>query len=278
MAFSRSPTTTRARPIAGAWMAGYWQTHRSGWAPEDFGEEWDCVICRDCIELNQDDQPMDRPMGALWAFRTLGQASARRYHVTKTHPSWMHFKGLVELGLPRAVFLRLRSRVGGSSAHDRTRVRFALVSTSCRRAIRHMRRSSTGCCAISIPGTTAWSRREVPAPPARANCRAGATIFRRLPRLTRGYRMGLRIWRERVNFGVGVMVRAKAIAGILAPGEVRRRGRVYRRTRDPGFSGGVSRQPPDRGRASTPTCSISTGTWSCTCSGHTSSRVSSRCC
>lgn len=35
------------------------------------------------------------------------------------------------------------------------------------------------------------------------------------PRLTRGYRMGLRLWRERVNFGVGVMVRARAIAGIL---------------------------------------------------------------
>jgi glycosyltransferase involved in cell wall biosynthesis len=35
------------------------------------------------------------------------------------------------------------------------------------------------------------------------------------PRMTRGYRMGLRLWRERVNFGVGVMVRARAIARIL---------------------------------------------------------------
>ena len=35
------------------------------------------------------------------------------------------------------------------------------------------------------------------------------------PRLTRGYRMGLRLWRERVNFGVGVIVRARAIARIL---------------------------------------------------------------
>jgi glycosyltransferase involved in cell wall biosynthesis len=36
-----------------------------------------------------------------------------------------------------------------------------------------------------------------------------------VPRLTRGYRMGLRLWRERLNFGVGVIVRARAIARIL---------------------------------------------------------------
>jgi glycosyltransferase involved in cell wall biosynthesis len=35
------------------------------------------------------------------------------------------------------------------------------------------------------------------------------------PRLTRGYRLGLRLWRERVNFVVGVIARARAIARIL---------------------------------------------------------------
>jgi glycosyltransferase involved in cell wall biosynthesis len=35
------------------------------------------------------------------------------------------------------------------------------------------------------------------------------------PRLTRGYRMGLRSWRERVNFGVGVIARARGIVRIL---------------------------------------------------------------
>lgn len=35
------------------------------------------------------------------------------------------------------------------------------------------------------------------------------------PRLTRGYRFGLRWWRERVNFGVGVTARAWTIARIL---------------------------------------------------------------
>ena len=35
------------------------------------------------------------------------------------------------------------------------------------------------------------------------------------PRLTRGYRMGLRLWRERLNFVVGVIARTRAIARIL---------------------------------------------------------------
>jgi Methyltransferase domain len=91
---------------------GYWQTHRSGWAPDDFGEEWDVVICRDCIVLNQENQPMDQPMAALWAFRTLRAASARRYRVMKDPSAWGYFKGLLEQGLPRAVFTRLRSAWG----------------------------------------------------------------------------------------------------------------------------------------------------------------------
>ena len=88
---------------------GYWQTHRSGWAPEDFGQEWDVVICPDFIELNQDNQPMDKPMGALWAFRTLGPASGRRYHVMKDPAAWLYFTGLLKQGLPRALFTRLQS-------------------------------------------------------------------------------------------------------------------------------------------------------------------------
>jgi glycosyltransferase involved in cell wall biosynthesis len=36
-----------------------------------------------------------------------------------------------------------------------------------------------------------------------------------VPRLTRGYRMGLRLWRERLNFGVGTILRARTIARIL---------------------------------------------------------------
>lgn len=91
---------------------GYWQTHRSGWAPEDFGDEWDVVICRDCILLDQDNTPMDHPMPALWAFRTLGRPSGRRSHVLDDPSVWVYFKGLLERGLPRAVHVRLQSAWG----------------------------------------------------------------------------------------------------------------------------------------------------------------------
>jgi hypothetical protein len=91
---------------------GYWQTHRSGWTPEDFGEGWDFVICPDWILLNENNQPMDEPMAALWAFRNLGPAAGRRYHVMK-HPSvWAYFKGLLAQALPHAVFARLQSAWG----------------------------------------------------------------------------------------------------------------------------------------------------------------------
>ena len=88
---------------------GYWQTHRSGWAPEDFGEGWDVVICPDFLELNQENQPMDRPMGALWALRTLNPAAGRRCHVIADPSAWPYFKGLLGQILPRAVFTRLQS-------------------------------------------------------------------------------------------------------------------------------------------------------------------------
>jgi hypothetical protein len=91
---------------------GYWQTHRSGWAPEDFGDDWEFVISPDFIVLNQDNQPMDTPMAAMWALRTLGAASARRRHAITDPSVWAYFKGLLAQGLPRAVFTRLRAAWG----------------------------------------------------------------------------------------------------------------------------------------------------------------------
>ena len=91
---------------------GYWQTHRSGWLPEDFGEAWDIVICTDGILLNQDNQPMDRPLPSMWAIRTLGPASPPRYHVVTDPSVWSYSKGLLEHVLPRAVFTRLKSMWG----------------------------------------------------------------------------------------------------------------------------------------------------------------------
>jgi Methyltransferase domain len=52
-----------------AWgMEGvYWQTHRSGWTPDDFSEDWHIVACSDFHTVNEDQVPLDEPFGAFWA-------------------------------------------------------------------------------------------------------------------------------------------------------------------------------------------------------------------
>src|SRR5260221_2159998 len=75
---------------------GSWQTHRSGWDPEDFGERWDFVISPDGIVLNEDNQLLEKPMGAIWAFRNLSTGARRRYRVMEDESAWAHFNGLLE--------------------------------------------------------------------------------------------------------------------------------------------------------------------------------------
>jgi hypothetical protein len=46
-----------------------WQTHRSGWTPEDFPIEWEIVACRD-YHTDGPHGPIDKPRGSIWAIRT----------------------------------------------------------------------------------------------------------------------------------------------------------------------------------------------------------------
>jgi hypothetical protein len=71
---------------------GFWQTHHSGWGTEDFGEGWDFVISPDFIVLDEHNQPLEEPRGALWAFRDLSPAKARRYLLMEDPSVWAHFK------------------------------------------------------------------------------------------------------------------------------------------------------------------------------------------
>lgn len=88
---------------------GFWQTHRSGWELEDFGEQWEFVVCPDFILVDEHDQPMETPMGGLWAFRNLSAAGERRYHVMQDNSAWAHLKKTLERGLPPAAFNGLQS-------------------------------------------------------------------------------------------------------------------------------------------------------------------------
>lgn len=51
-------------------QGGYWQTHRSGWVPEDFGQGWEVLVCPDFHEIDQNHEELDEPAGALWAIWT----------------------------------------------------------------------------------------------------------------------------------------------------------------------------------------------------------------
>ena len=54
---------------------GYWQTHRSGWEPSDFDDDWNFIACRAYHLVDENDEPLDEPAGAFWAFLDLDTAA-----------------------------------------------------------------------------------------------------------------------------------------------------------------------------------------------------------
>jgi len=56
----------------------YWQTHRSGWTPDDFGGQWHVIACHDFHQINGKGERLPEPFGALWAAldldRSVGEA------------------------------------------------------------------------------------------------------------------------------------------------------------------------------------------------------------
>lgn len=49
---------------------GWWQTHRSGWELEDFAG-WEIVVCSDWHTVDEFEQPLEVPCGALWGVKNL---------------------------------------------------------------------------------------------------------------------------------------------------------------------------------------------------------------
>lgn len=91
----------------------YWQTHRSGWELADFDDGWEIVCCKDFHLLDEHDQPLDEPMGAFWAFRTLDEATHHRVSKGYGHQAAdskrARLKTLVRRNLPVPLYLGLRS-------------------------------------------------------------------------------------------------------------------------------------------------------------------------
>lgn len=53
---------------------GQWQTHLSGWLPEDFpvleNGYWKFYVCRNFIKINNKGEKLEKPAGAFWAVWT----------------------------------------------------------------------------------------------------------------------------------------------------------------------------------------------------------------
>lgn len=64
-----------------AWgmQGGHWQTHRSGWQPEEFGEGWHKIVCRDFHQIDAHGNAMDEPSGAFWAIKNIAPPPRRRW-------------------------------------------------------------------------------------------------------------------------------------------------------------------------------------------------------
>ncbi len=75
---------------AWGYHGGQWQSHRSGWSPEDFGEDWDILASSEYHEVSAKDGPLPSPAGAFWAVRNLARAasSLRVAVLARSLPPW----------------------------------------------------------------------------------------------------------------------------------------------------------------------------------------------
>lgn len=91
----------------------YWQTHRSGWELKDFGDGWDIVCCKDFHLVDEHERPLEVPMGAFWAFRSLGDPprgrAKKRYASQHVGSTKSRLKNLVRQTLPVSVYGGMRS-------------------------------------------------------------------------------------------------------------------------------------------------------------------------
>jgi hypothetical protein len=49
---------------------GEWQTHRSGWYPEDFDDSWAVYAAKAFHIVDNMNRPLEQPFGAFWAIKT----------------------------------------------------------------------------------------------------------------------------------------------------------------------------------------------------------------
>lgn len=87
---------------------GYWQTHRSGWRPEDFNNEWQLYCCRDYHKVDQYGERLSRPIGAMWAILNTGEVGSRVELPIRPKGSIVSRSGKAMRRVRRAIGRRIR--------------------------------------------------------------------------------------------------------------------------------------------------------------------------
>lgn len=85
-------------------QGGYWQTHRSGWLPGDFGTDWELVCCERYHLVDENNYPLATPFGAIWAFRNFEARKRTVLRPTRLRLlAWKYIPHSVRAGL-KSVF------------------------------------------------------------------------------------------------------------------------------------------------------------------------------
>jgi hypothetical protein len=68
---------------------GKWQEHKSGWQPEDFGDEWDIYASKIFHTVDSMMKPIEMPFGAFWAIRN--HPYKKSYTIAMSKRQKIHF-------------------------------------------------------------------------------------------------------------------------------------------------------------------------------------------
>ncbi|HEY4481624.1 MAG TPA: hypothetical protein VI489_02105 [Candidatus Brocadiaceae bacterium] len=97
---------------------GYWQSHRSGWLPADFDEQWEIIACKDFHLMDQHDCLLEEPFGAFWAIKTIENKTApieNRYHISELTVTFLlefmykRILSMIRRRLPRKLFSKIKN-------------------------------------------------------------------------------------------------------------------------------------------------------------------------
>jgi predicted SAM-dependent methyltransferase len=82
---------------------GKWQTHHSGWEAEDFDDEWYLMCCKQYHLVDEHNQLLDEPFGAIWAILDLQEQPSWRISLARVAVRWNTFSQRIKRYVPTAI-------------------------------------------------------------------------------------------------------------------------------------------------------------------------------